>query len=151
MDWASVNTNPFKANPATEKKKPNASTSSSDLQELERILTEAAIGTPDDLQKAKTENHGLGLFVRSLIGLDRNAAKTALSAFTSGTTLRANQLQFLDEIVNHLTEHGAMDPTRLYESPYTDYSPKGPDGVFDSLAVDQLISILEDVKQRATA
>jgi len=30
---------------------------------------------PDHLQKAKIENHGLGLFVRSLVGLDRGAAR----------------------------------------------------------------------------
>jgi type I restriction enzyme, R subunit len=123
----------------------------SDLTELERIFHESAIGTTEDIEKAKTENHGLGLFVRGLIGLDRNAAKNALSAFTQGTTLRANQLQFLDEIVNHLTEHGAMEPSRLYESPYTDFSPRGVDGVFDSKQVDQLISVLTTVRQRAIA
>jgi len=121
------------------------------LAELERILNENAIGSPTDFAKAKTENQGLGLFVRSLIGLDRNAAKTALSAFTQGTTLRANQLQFLDEIVNHLTEHGAMNPTRLYESPFTDLSPTGPDGLFDSPSIDKLISLLDQIRQRAIA
>jgi type I restriction enzyme R subunit len=123
----------------------------SDLAELERILNESAIGTADDLQKAKAENQGLGLFVRSLVGMNRNAAKIALSGFTQGSTFRANQLEFLDEIVNHLTEHGAMDPSRLYESPYTDFSPRGVDGVFDSKSVDKLLSVLEEVTKRAIA
>jgi type I restriction enzyme R subunit len=38
---------------------------------------ESGIGTPDDLSQAKESSHGLGLFVRSLIGLDREAAKNA--------------------------------------------------------------------------
>ena len=123
----------------------------SDLAELEKMLNESGIGTADDLEKAKTENHGLGLFVRSLIGLDRQAAKNALNAFLAGGNLRPNQIEFLDEVVNHLTEHGCLEAARLYESPYTDFNPKGVDGLFNVQQVDTLISILEDIRTRATA
>jgi len=41
------------------------------LAELERMLVESGIGRPEDVEKAKAESHGLGLFVRSLVGLDR--------------------------------------------------------------------------------
>ena len=41
-----------------------------DLAELERMLSESGLGNAEDLQKAKDTNEGLGLFVRSLIGLD---------------------------------------------------------------------------------
>ncbi len=122
-----------------------------DLSELERMLSESGIGSPEDVEKAKAESEGLGLFVRSLIGLDRRAAKDALSGFLIGGTLEANQIEFLDEIVNHLTEHGCMDAARLYESPYTDFSPKGVDGVFSPTQVDELISILDEVRKRAIA
>jgi type I restriction enzyme R subunit len=44
-----------------------------------------------------------------------------------------------------------MEAARLYESPYTDFSPQGVDGVFNSKEVDKLISILETVKNRAVA
>ena len=37
----------------------------------------------------------------------------------------------------------------LYDSPYTDFSPRGVDGVFESKEVDELVSILDDVKKRA--
>ena len=136
---------------AIHKLRTNEPLTASDLGELERILTESGIGTPEDVQRAKEESNGLGLFVRSLIGMDRQAAKNALGAFLAGGNLRANQIQFLDEVVNHLTEHGCMDAARLYESPYTDFNPQGVDGVFNSQQVDALISILEDVRSRATA
>jgi type I restriction enzyme, R subunit len=58
-----------------------------DLAELERMLSESGIGNAQDLQKAKETNEGLGLFVRSLIGLDREAAKKAFGAFLGGKTL----------------------------------------------------------------
>jgi len=81
--------------------------------------------------------------------MDRHAAKNALGAFVAAGSLRPNQIQFVDEIVNHLTEHGCMEARRLYESPYTDFNPQGVDGVFSSQQVDDLISVLEDVRKRA--
>lgn len=129
----------------------NEPLTATDLAELERMLVESGIGTAEDLEKAKTESHGLGLFVRSLVGLDRQAAKAALGAFLGKGNLRANQIQFLDELVNHLTEYGGMDAERLYDSPYTNFHPKGVEGVFASEQVDTLISILEDVRSRAIA
>jgi len=120
-----------------------------DLTELERILSESGIGSAEDLRKAKDDNHGLGLFVRSLIGLDRDAAKTALGAFLSGKALRANQIEFVNMIVDHLTEHGSMEARLLYDSPYTDFSARGVEGVFASAGVDELVSILDDVRKRA--
>jgi len=52
-------------------------------------------------------------------------------------------------IVDHLTEHGVMEPTRLYESPFTDIAPYGPDGLFPSVDIDALLQVLDGV--RATA
>ena len=120
-----------------------------DLAELERMLSESGIGNAEDVQKAKETNEGLGLFVRSLVGMDREAAKGALGHFLIGKTLRANQIEFLNLIIDHLTEHGSMNPRLLYDSPYTDFSPRGVDGVFESKEVDELVSILEDVWKRA--
>lgn len=129
----------------------NEPLTATDLAELERMIAESGIGNDEDVQKAKEANRGLGLFVRSLIGLDREAAKGALNSFLAGKTLRANQIEFLNLIIDHLTEHGIMDARSLYDSPYTDFSPKGVDGMFESKEVDELVSILDDVRKRAVA
>jgi type I restriction enzyme R subunit len=136
---------------AIHKLRSNEALTKTDLAELERILIESGIGTPEDVAKAKRDSHGLGLFARSLVGLDRQAAKNALAGFLSGGIFNASQIEFLDEIVNHLTEHGCMDVARLYESPYTDFNPNGVDGVFAPAQVDKLISILDEVRERAVA
>jgi type I restriction enzyme, R subunit len=120
-----------------------------DLAELERMLVESGVGGPDQIDRAKQESHGLGLFVRSLVGLDRGAAKEALAGFLSGKTLGANQIEFVNLIVDHLTEHGVMPAALLYESPFTDITPRGPDGLFASAEVDELIATL--LRVRATA
>jgi len=115
------------------------------------MLAESGVGGAADIQRAAEESQGLGLFVRSLIGLDRQAAKEALAGFLNGKSLGANQIEFVNLIVNHLTEHGVMDAVMLYESPFTDLTPRGPDGLFSSAQVDELLGAIEQVRQMAIA
>jgi type I restriction enzyme R subunit len=52
-------------------------------------------------------------------------------------------------IVGELTDNGTMDPARLYESPYTDYAPTGPETMLSEEAVDDIVEILRTVKAKA--
>ncbi|MGH9893989.1 MAG: type I restriction-modification enzyme R subunit C-terminal domain-containing protein, partial [bacterium] len=136
---------------AIQKLRMNRALTATDLEELERILAESGIGGADEINQAKAESQGLGLFVRSLVGLDRRAAKAALAGFLDGKHLGGNQIHFVDLIVNQLTEHGVMPASLLYESPFTDVSPRGPDGLFTSDQVDQLLDVLAGVRATAVA
>jgi type I restriction enzyme R subunit len=122
-----------------------------DLAELERMLAESGVGSPEDIARAAAEAQGLGLLVRSLVGLDREASKAALGSFLVGRTPTANQIAFLEMVVNHLTEHGVMEARRLYESPFTDLAPQGPESLFGPDGVDQLVQILDAVRATAAA
>jgi len=44
-----------------------------------------------------------------------------------------------------------MDASLLYESPFTDLTPHGPDGLFTSTQVDELMAVLAQVKSAAIA
>jgi type I restriction enzyme R subunit len=129
----------------------NRPLTSSDLAELERLLAESGAGGPEDIQRAAEDAQGVGLLVRSLVGMDRAAAKEALAKFTSGKTLTANQLEFVNLIVDHLTEHGVVDAARLYESPFTDLTPHGPDALFKATELDELLRTLQAVRSTAVA
>ncbi len=52
-------------------------------------------------------------------------------------------------IVNHLTEQGVMSARLLYEWPFTDIAPTGPDGLFDAAQVERLLVALNDVEAAA--
>ncbi len=77
--------------------------------------------------------------------------KQALAGFLVGKTLGANQIEFVNLIVNHLTEHGVMEAAALYESPFTDLTSRGPDDLFNSIEIDALISVLAQVRRTASA
>jgi type I restriction enzyme R subunit len=136
---------------AVHKLRMNKALTSADLAELERMLAESGVGDGDDIERAKEESHGLGLFVRSLVGMDREAAKAALANFLGDRTLRANQIEFVNLIVDHLTERGVLLPAALYESPFTDVSPTGPDAIFAFEDVGKLIEALDAVVASAEA
>ena len=133
---------------AIHKLRRNQQLTPTDLDELERMLRESG-GTAEDLAKAKADADGLGLFVRSLVGLDRAAAKEAFAGFLAGRALTASQMEFVGMVVDHLTENGVVEAGRLYESPYTDLSPLGIEGVFAGGLASDFFAVLAAVRRHA--
>jgi len=129
----------------------NQPLTATDLEELDRMLLEAGLGRAEDLERAKAESHGLGLFVRSLVGMDRAAAKEAFGRFLEGRAFTSDQLEFINLVIDHLTEHGFMDPGLLYESPFTDFNPMGVEGLFNTNQTHEVIKILESINKTAVA
>jgi len=134
---------------AIRKLRMNKALTQSDLDELGRMLVTNGVGEAEDLEKAHKDSHGLGLFVRSLVGLDREAAKQAFAGFLAGKTLRANQIEFVNLIVDQLTDHGVMSASLLYESPFTDLATRGPDELFTPPELDEIIAVLDHVTASA--
>jgi type I restriction enzyme, R subunit len=136
---------------AIQKLRRNRPLTATDLVELERMLLENGIGTAEEIARAKDEAHGLGLFVRSLIGLEREAVREALEGFVQGRTFTANQLEFISMLIEHLSEHGVIDAGRLYESPFIDLAPAGPEALFGDAATDALLQTIEMAARNADA
>ena len=129
----------------------NLPITASDLAELERIMLEQAGGNATLVEQLKSESEGLGLFVRSLIGLELDAANAAMSRFLSDASATKNQIAFVRMVVQQLTHDGAMKKIRLYQSPFTDLAAAGPESLFAASKVIELIAAVEDVRRRAVA
>lgn len=132
---------------AVQRLRRNRQLTDQDLAELGRILSESGAGTAEDLERAATD--GLGLFVRSLLGLDREAVEEALAEFISDTTLNASQLDFLDMLVGQLIQNGVVDPRALFASPYSEMAPSGPDVLLGKERAVRLISTLREIEGHA--
>jgi type I restriction enzyme R subunit len=120
-----------------------------DLASLEEILLASGAGARVDIAWAAEKTGGLGLFVRSLVGLDRGAASEAFGRYLDGSEFSVDQVRFVSLIVEELTANGVIEPGRLFESPYTDHAPTGPDFFFPYADVELIVDILRDVKAHA--
>jgi type I restriction enzyme R subunit len=122
-----------------------------DLDELQRFLLSHGIGSEQAIQRASAECNGFGLFIRSLVGLDRNAAKELFADFLADGTHTATQIRFINEILDELTSRGVMDPARLYDPPFSDLAPTGPEDLFSVDEVDSICDLLDLIRLRAMA
>ncbi len=122
-----------------------------DLESLESIMRESGEFTAGELALAVEESGGLGLFVRSLLGLDRAAAQEAVGEFIAGQTFSANQLAFIDLLVSQLTMRGVVDPGLLFEDPFTSLAPTGPQALFTEMQVADMVVVLRRIRHTAEA
>ncbi|WP_320122993.1 DEAD/DEAH box helicase family protein [uncultured Sphaerochaeta sp.] len=128
----------------------NEPLTSTDLSELERFLYEAdVIEGREKFETAYGEQQNLSRFIRSLVGLDRGAAKNAFGKYLDGTRFNATQIRFIEMIIDHLTKNGVMNPGRLYEQPFTGFHYEGLEGVFESAAAGEIIEILQLINANA--
>lgn len=133
-----------------QKLRTNKPITSVELRQLEQLLFDGGErGTKADFIKATDTSQPIGQFIRSILGLDRNAAMAAFSTFLEKGNLTANQQQFLEIIISHFTVNGHLNPAQLYESPYTDIDMAGLDGVFDDRDCSMIVSIIRGVNGNA--
>lgn len=136
---------------AIEKIRHNRPISAADISALQRVLVDSGVGSDADVDRAREEAGSFGLFVRRLVGLDRAAAKDAFAGFLDDKRYNANQIEFVNLVIDELTQNGVIEPRRFYESPFTDLSPQGPDALFESGDVDRLLDVVAEVRRRAEA
>ncbi len=134
---------------AVQKLRRNRQITTTDLDELEQIFLDSGLATAEDIEQAKAKHKGLGLFLRSLTGLDREAAARVFDRFQAGRTLTANQLHFLNMLVDILARRGLVDVGQLYDPPFTQLTPSGPEKFFTESDIDTVESVLGQVRSTA--
>lgn len=85
------------------------------------------------------------------MGLDRAAAKDLFNSFQAAGTPVANQMTFLNLVIDHLTKQGVMDAARLYDSPFAGLCLTRPEGLFTATQVDSIVGVLSHVRAQTAA
>ena len=120
-----------------------------DMDQLQRVLVAAGIGDTDTFTQASERAGSFGLFVRSLVGLDRAAAKRAFNRFLDDKRYSRNQITFVNLVIDYLTEHGTIDPGRVYDSPFTAVAPEGPETIFIEADLDDFFDTIRQLHEAA--
>ena len=92
----------------------------------------------------------LGVLVRSVVGLDRNAAKQAFADFLSESPLSADQITFLNEVVEYLVKNGIMEPSAMFETPFTNLHDSGPVGIFGEDKSKKIVELVRHINNNAS-
>lgn len=130
------------------KLKRNSPLTPSDLESLENMLFGAVqFESRDRFEQVYGKNISLKLFIRKLVGLDRNAAKLASARYLEDGNFSANQIRFVETIIDYLTQNGVMEPGLLYEPPLTDLHLAGIDGLFNHNDAEQIITIVRSFNE----
>lgn len=132
------------------KLKLNKPLTDSDVKELEKILWND-LGTKEDYD-AECGGKPLGEFVRSVVGLDMNAAKEAFPMYLSDTSLDNRQIYFVNQIVEYIVHNGMMaDLSVLSESPFTDFGTVGEIFENDLDVFNGIRKVIETINANAAA
>jgi type I restriction enzyme R subunit len=121
-----------------------------DLEQLDIKLFDASgIGGLDQYNKTIHPDKPLGVFVRELVGLDRGAAKEAFADYLDESKFNVQQIQFVNTIIDYLTQNGVMSPAQLAKPPFSDQHFEGVFGLFDDGDVMTLRNNIKTIEQRA--
>ena len=109
------------------------------------MLFEGDFGTEEDFKKAYGTDQPFGQFVRSIVGMDRGAAKEAFAHFLEKRNLKADQITFMNQIIEYLTQTGKLEPGQLFEVPFTDIHHEGLFGIFSIEESHGIRAIIESI------
>ena len=71
----------------------------------------------------EAKNKTLAVFIRSLIGLDRDAVNQKFGDFLNGNVLNAQQQEFVKAIIDYVRANGNISKEDLFqEDPFAEYN-----------------------------
>ena len=126
----------------------NAPITRGELEELEHMLfAQSDLNDREQYTRAFGEQP-LGTLVRSLLGLDVQAARAVFADFLQTPGLNTAQIRFIDLIIRSLTVNGFIEPAQLFELPFTEVYSGGL-SLFDDTLAGKVVNLLEGVKRNA--
>ncbi len=120
-----------------------------DLEEIEEIILRNDPQEDEESLKQTFKDNSLSLFIRQLVGLDKNAAKNAFSQFLDRKNLTADQISFINYVVEFVVARGVMNLDQLYEQPFININSGGLNAIFKPEDAIKIIGIIRDINNNA--
>lgn len=122
-----------------------------ELAALERMLFDGEErGTKEDFVQEYGEKP-LGEFILRILGMEVNAAKAAFAEFLNRGNLRADQMTFINYIIDHLTQNGVIQKRALVQPPFTDIHDMGIFGLFEPDDQARIVRIIDRINGNISA
>jgi type I restriction enzyme R subunit len=133
---------------AIAKLKRNRSLTDDDLTALDALLFDEGMEIVESRERFETllesgsEPLSLSSFIRQVVGLDRDAVRSAFEQYLDGSRFSANQIRFVEQVIDWLTANGSLPVAELYKPPFTDYAPGGFDEIFTDHDADTICELM---------
>ena len=82
-----------------------------------------------------------------IVGLDHTAAKAAVSKYLENTQFTANQIRFVEQIIDLLTQQDVMNRIQVCDGSLTDLHSDSLDGLFQDDNADNIIAIIRSFNE----
>ncbi|MGW6868147.1 DEAD/DEAH box helicase family protein [Streptomyces sp. NPDC054901] len=125
---------------AVRKLRQNEQITADDLAALEEVFLAEGVASAEDLEQRREADGGLGVFLRRIDGLDKEAAQEAFSGFIADHDLSARQIDLVGLMVRYVAANGLIEVRDLYESSLFTHH-----GLIDNHFTDDEIDALEVV------
>lgn len=135
-----------KNNIAIHKLRNNIPLNQTDYEMLERIFI-GELGTRDDYEK-NFKDTPFGLLVRRVTKLEREAALRVFSSFINEQKLNANQIVFVNKVIDYIEQNGYVESVAELTRPPFD-KPQSFIKLFDADKQKKFVNLVNEVKDNA--
>ncbi|APH06333.1 type I restriction-modification enzyme R subunit C-terminal domain-containing protein [Bacillus weihaiensis] len=118
-----------------------------DNKTLEKIF-KGELGTKEDYEM-NFKDTPFGLLVRRVAKMEREAALKAFLSFINEQSLNANQIVFVNKVIDYIEQNGYVENAAELMKPPFD-KPQSFIKLFDADKQKKLFSIINEVKNNAT-
>ena len=127
----------------------NIPITAAELELLERFLMQEA--ESKERLFNEYEKQPLGMFVRKILGLDIEAANKHFASFILEENLNANQITFVNTIIDYLNKNGVLDTKMLTQSPFDAQNDSGVIGIFQNQddKIHRITHLIKTINQNA--
>lgn len=128
--------------------KNNQPISTDELDHLKKLLFEEDPDASSHLDEV-LNGSDFTVFIRSIIGLEAQAAKALFAEFINRPNITAEQMVFINALIDFLTKNGTINRSMLFERPFTDINQNGVSGVFEDDDARLIIKIIDGFNQQS--